>query len=134
MDRKTHNRLIQAARRISMGWKPRVSAKQRCKVDKALYQCELCNYYVYEGKSPVTYDYYLQLYGDRVMFDNFHMDHKNPVVPVEGLGTFENYNWNVHYKRLFCSDENWQGICKTCHEIKSKGENKQRKLIKGKKK
>jgi hypothetical protein len=130
LDRKTHNRLLQAARKISMSWAPRVAAKQKCKVDKALYQCQLCKSYVYEGKSPVTYDYYLQVYGDNVLFDNFHMDHKEPVVATNT----DKHSWDIYYSRLFCPEENWQGICKPCHDIKSKAENLQRKIHKGKKK
>ena len=133
MDRKTHNRLIQAARKISMSWKPRLAAKAKCKIDKALYQCELCSVYVYEGKSPVTYDYYMQVYGElKVIMDNFHMDHISPVDPVDGtMGKpGVDYNWTLYYSRLFCPEENFQGICKECHDKKSKTENKERRLNK----
>lgn len=117
-----------------MSWKPRVTVKQRAKIDKALYKCELCNWYIYEGTSPVTYDYYLQVYGDNIRFDKCHMDHREPVVPIEGLGLPENFEWKIYFERLFCPEENWQLICLECHTTKTLQENEQRKLHKRKKK
>lgn len=136
MDRKTYNRLIQAARKISMSWKPRVAAKKKCQIDKALFQCQACKILVYEGKSPVTYDYYLQAYGmDKVIMDNFHMDHIAPVVPTDGsLGHPSDFEWKKYYKRLFCEEENFRGICKICHTQKTKKENTQRRETRRKKK
>lgn len=116
-----------------MGWAPRVAAKLAGKIDKALYECASCSVYVYEGKSPTTFEYYKEVY-PHVIMENPFLDHIEPVVPIEGLGHFSDYNWNIHYKRLFCPQSNFQILCHGCHSAKSSAENKQRKLHKGKKK
>lgn len=43
------------------------------------------------------------------------MDHKIPV------GQFK--DWNTYVDNLFCDEDNWQVICKPCHDIKTKEEN-----------
>jgi 5-methylcytosine-specific restriction endonuclease McrA len=49
-------------------------------------------------------------------------DHINPVVPLSGFDS-----WDGVISRLYCEADNFQPICKSCHKIKSKQENKQRK-------
>lgn len=127
MDKKTHNRLIQAARRISMGWRPRINVKQRCKVDKATYRCQKCGTLSYEGVNPVFFVELQEKYpNDKVVMDKFAVDHIDPVKPLDG----SEHDWNVFYKRLFCGEENLRGLCKECHDKKSKAENKLRKRSK----
>lgn len=123
MDRKTKNRLIQAARKISLGWKPRLEAKSECKVDKALYKCSKCGTLVYEGTSPVTFVKYEEQYSKfKVVMERFDLDHIEPVVPTDG----SDHDWNVYYSRLFCDKVNYRGLCSTCHKAKSRFENTQR--------
>lgn len=63
----------------------------------------------------------------------FVVDHIEPVIPVEGLPQRGNLpDFNVYAERLFCEKENLQGICKTCHDKKSKEENKERRNLKKK--
>lgn len=50
------------------------------------------------------------------------VDHISPVVPTSGW-----ISWDSYINNLFCSVNNLQVICKTCHKIKSKKENEQRK-------
>lgn len=46
------------------------------------------------------------------------VDHKEPVVdPAVGF-----VNWDTFIERLYCDESNLQVLCKTCHDIKSKGE------------
>jgi hypothetical protein len=51
------------------------------------------------------------------------VDHILPVVDV--ISGFIDYN--TYIKRLFCDKNNLQLLCKNCHEIKSKYENKVRR-------
>ena len=50
------------------------------------------------------------------------VDHINPVVPSSGFTT-----WDEFINRLFCGEEELQVLCKSCHLVKTKEENKERK-------
>jgi len=53
----------------------------------------------------------------------FRVDHIDPVVdPRTGF-----VGYDVYAKRLFCGLSGLQGLCKPCHDLKSKGENKVRR-------
>lgn len=61
----------------------------------------------------------------------FVVDHIEPVIPLEGLPQQGDLpDFNIYAERLFCPKENLQGLCKTCHDAKSKEENKQRRKFK----
>lgn len=127
MDKKTFNRLIQAARKVSLGWGPRKSAKAKCKVDKSLFECSKCGKYCYEGKSGANFTMYTQKYANKVLsMEYLQMDHIVPVIAVDSVS----HSWDVYYARLFCEEDNYRGLCKECHGIKSKAENKIRYAIK----
>lgn len=49
-------------------------------------------------------------------------DHISPVVPLSGFDS-----WDGVIARLYCEADSFQPICKPCHKVKSKEENKQRK-------
>jgi hypothetical protein len=72
-------KLIKHMRKTSMGHKPRTDAKNACKIDKATYQCNLCDQIIYEGKSQKNFEKLQETYPDIIM-DKFHMDHIQPVV------------------------------------------------------
>jgi hypothetical protein len=56
------------------------------------------------------------------------VDHISPVVPV---GTpLEALSWDELVDRLWCDISNLSVLDKECHEIKSKAENKERRLLK----
>jgi 5-methylcytosine-specific restriction endonuclease McrA len=58
------------------------------------------------------------------------VDHVLPCVcPNEGF-----VNYELYIKRLFCDKDNLQILCKSCHDLKSKEENKQRRMTREKKK
>lgn len=123
MDKRTHNRLIQAARKISLAWGPRKTAKAKCKVDKSLFECSKCGVYVYEGSSANNYFDYQEKYSDKeVRMERFDMDHIEPVIAVDTV----DHSWDIYYKRLFCGEENYRGLCQECHKTKSAAENKLR--------
>lgn len=56
------------------------------------------------------------------------VDHLESVVPLEGF-----VSWDDTIKRLFCSKENLQVLCKECHSTKSKEESDERRRFKTKK-
>lgn len=51
------------------------------------------------------------------------VDHINPVVPIEGQESWDQYLKNL----LSASSEDLQVLCKPCHKKKSQAENKARK-------
>jgi 5-methylcytosine-specific restriction endonuclease McrA len=61
------------------------------------------------------------------------IDHIDPVVPIEMA--FEDMSVDVVIDRIWCEKNNLQFLCETCHNAKSKLENKaRREFKKGKKK
>lgn len=52
------------------------------------------------------------------------IDHIDPVVPVEGWRS-----WDDTVKRLFCTVDGLQVLCRNCHSIKSIGENAKRPRV-----
>ena len=69
-----------------------------------------------------------QSYGIR----DVQVDHKDPIVPTDTLS--KDMSWDNIIARVFCSADNLQVLCSTCHKLKSKGENMERKEEKRKKK
>lgn len=60
-----------------------------------------------------------------------HADHIEPVIPLKhNWEGWLGYDWNQVLPRLWCEQEGYQAICKTCHKAKSKEENQQRKKLK----
>lgn len=56
------------------------------------------------------------------------VDHIEPVVRIEE--SFENMSVDTVVDRLWCEQKNLQPICPSCHNIKSKTENKSRREFK----
>jgi len=56
------------------------------------------------------------------------VDHLDPVVPLDIA--FEDMSVDVVIDRLWCEKNNLQFLCETCHNLKSKGENKLRREFK----
>lgn len=98
----------QALRSASMKWKPRNEAMKAARVDRGMYRCNECKE-VFHYKS-------------------IKMDHKQPVVAVEGLPLQESgeIDWNTYIPRLLCFQENWQALHEGCHDIKTAQENELR--------
>lgn len=141
MDKKTKNRLVVAARQISVYWKPRLDAKNARKVAPATFQCEHCQHYIYEGKHSIEYIVTVPQYiavkglirrGKTVRESKIAMDHINPVVPVDGFTSGLEFDWNEYYKNVFCDASGYQALCKECHTIKSSAENQLRRESKRK--
>lgn len=56
------------------------------------------------------------------------IDHINPVQPIGVL--LEEMTWDELVNRIWCNEAELQPVCKECHRIKSKQENKERRLLK----
>lgn len=127
IDKKTKGKIINALRRLTYSYPPRNEVKRLRKVDKALYSCELCHRYCYEGKSKKTYIEYAHKYPDReIVMEHPHIDHKNPVVPIQKGWEWD---WNDFINNMFCPKENLQLICVICHTEKTTEEQQRRTQI-----
>lgn len=71
---------------------------RRCK----LHECEEC--------------------GDCFPAKDMQADHINSVIPLTGFDS-----WDKVIERMFCEIEGYQALCKDCHKIKTKEENKIRR-------
>jgi 5-methylcytosine-specific restriction endonuclease McrA len=60
------------------------------------------------------------------------VDHKEPVIPIHL--TLEDMSWDTVIDGLWCIIENLQALCKKCHDVKTKQENKERRQRKKEKK
>lgn len=56
------------------------------------------------------------------------IDHRSPLVPIGS--SLEDMTWDEVVNRLWCSIDNLQSVCKSCHTEKSKLENTERRLLK----
>lgn len=126
IDKKTENRLISAARRVSRFHPARVAAKKKRKVEKATFVCDKCGHWIYEGKSRLTFEMLKAKYPQHtVRMVRYDIDHISPVVPVEKTG--QSISWDEYYDRMFCEEENFQGLCsEPCHKEKTQKEKTQR--------
>lgn len=84
----------------------RTKAIQAARVDRGLYKCASC---LIVSK-----------------MEGHHIDHIEPVVETS-VGFV---NWDTYIKRLFCPASNLQLLCSTCHKIKTKKEQEERKKAK----
>jgi 5-methylcytosine-specific restriction endonuclease McrA len=95
-------------RGASLRWYARNQALVNQRVDRGVYRCGICNSHFKK--------------------QDLQADHTKPVVDVkkgdEGLE-----EW---VRRLFTPVENWNWLCKTCHDSKTALENEMRKHYKKK--
>lgn len=104
----------------------RVKAKQRCKIDAALFKCESesCKIALYEGQSEKNYLALVEKYKDKyeVIRAKLELDHIIPVVEVKkGF-----CDWNTYIERLYCAPEGYRGLCRFCHAEKTAKEASER--------
>lgn len=100
------NFLTNKLRRLSYQWSPRKEAIKKARIERGVYVCAIC-----EGK-----------FGPK----EIQLDHKIPVIDEE-VGFVD---WNTYIERLFCAEENFQVLCKPCHETKTFFEQEIRKQVK----
>lgn len=131
MDKKTKQRIVSAVRQISRWHKPRVAAKKKAQIDKALFLCSSCGTLCYEGKSQIRFFEYKEKYKKyKLVMEPPHMDHVIPVVdPATGFPLLEDGwpDFNTYFRRMFTGEENFVALCQDCHVKKSKAENEIRR-------
>ena len=97
--------ILKKIRLLTSWWKPK-----QLVIKNAKWICEHCKQY----KPPLK------------------ADHTNPVVPLENWPEEEKVfwiNWSSYIERAFIEvGDGWQALCKDCHDIKTKAENKERKV------
>jgi len=105
--RKNHKQFLQPIlRKASLRWWARQEVIKRTNVSRGVYRCEMCE--------------------DEFPRKEIHVDHIDPIIPVDGSFT----DWNTYIDRLFCLPEELQGLCIGCHASKTQIENEIRKKYK----
>ncbi len=56
------------------------------------------------------------------------VDHIEPIVPTNS--SLEQMDWNTIVDNTFCIEDNLAVVCKPCHKLKTKAENKERRAYK----
>jgi 5-methylcytosine-specific restriction endonuclease McrA len=102
--------IIATLRRASLRWWARNEAKTRARIERGLYQCNVCK----------------GTFGTK----EIHLDHINPVLDTK-LGFT---NWDDYITRLFVEPEQYQTLCTQCHSSKTLLETEMRKYYKKEKK
>lgn len=125
MDTKTHYR-IQAALRNVFRFSPALrEARKRAQVGNQIYLCAGCDQAICtRPMGPTTQEIEaFHANGTTLMQCKVYVDHIEPVIdPVIGFK-----DWTTYVERLFCSVDNLQVMCHTCHYFKSQVENQGRK-------
>ena len=93
---------------ISLRYPPRTEAKRLARVERGRYKCSMCQV-------------------DTFRENEIHIDHINPVVPLNNDWEYGSIDWGVYIPNLFCDVENLQALCITCHSSKSQIEDAMRK-------
>ena len=97
--------IVASLRRASYRWPPRNSALRNARIQRNVYVCKKC---LKEFPKP-----------------EIAIDHKIPVVSLEGFTT-----WDEYIKRLFCEEAGFQILCHPCHKEKTVAENAARREAK----
>jgi len=95
--------VIRHLRRASYKWPERSKAKNKTRVARGFYKCNLCGLIVH--------------------YKQIQLDHIQPIIdPEKGWISFDNF-----VIRLLCVEGGLQVLCKPCHAKKTKQENQLRK-------
>ena len=127
---KFKSRIISALRKLTWSWPPRKEVSDRAKRAPATFECAKCSYWCYTGKSDKNFKALQEEYPkQKLKMEKTRDDHVLPVIDVkDGF-----VDWNTLIERMFCAEENWQVLCDTCHDEKTKQEREERKKWKKKK-
>lgn len=97
------------------------------RLDVDLYRCVYCGFVVFTNKKKQLLKKHVQKYGASLRKGIIHVDHIEPVEPVDRLLQ----SIDEKLQRLIPDDySNLQILCKECHGDKTARENKQRKAFK----
>lgn len=116
-DAEFRSRIISALRQASRRWAPKNKAIARARVWRWKYKCENCGEIWPLFLPPEK--------GKKRKRKNIQADHKEPVVPVTGFTTYDDW-----IKRCFVWAEQFDALCWKCHSEKTKKENNERRAIK----
>jgi hypothetical protein len=117
VNRKTIAYVKKQLRKASLANPGRVSAKNRSKIDKALFKCEnkSCLTAMYEGESDKNLkDLNTKHPQLTIVKGKIELDHDIPV--RQGKGDLD---WNDYIESLFCDESNYNAYCPSCHAKKS---------------
>ena len=95
-------------RSASLLWPARQDVYDRIRVERGKYKCEICEE-IFKRKE-------------------IDIDHVEPVIDIQ-IGFID---WNTYIENLFCEADNLQGICKSCHSVKTEQEKEMRMFYKQK--
>lgn len=113
-------------RRLSIQRKEYSTAKNRARIDKALFQCEntKCDRLVYEGSSEKRFEEFQEKYVDKnLVRGKMELDHVVEVVDTSTGFT----GWDDFINRLFCGPDELKTLCNVCHAEITKSEGQERK-------
>lgn len=117
MDKKFENKIMSALRKLTKQWGPILKAKKETKIGPELHKCPLCEGIIYTGKRSIDI---IKVSYPEAIVGRMDTDHINPVIDIEDSG--KGKDWNKIINRMFCSEDNIQNICSTCHSHKTKQE------------
>lgn len=125
---KFKGKIIAALRKLTYTNPERKRAFDKAKVDSATHECQMCGIFCYGGTSEKNYQAMCEKHAHKkVIKEKAVADHIEPVLPLEGFPNKE-WDWDVYINRMhFCGEENYQIICKNCHDKKTKQENEERR-------
>jgi 5-methylcytosine-specific restriction endonuclease McrA len=122
---------MSALRRLSYSWPPRKAVSDKAKRAPATFECEDCGIWCYTGKSKTNLAKLKKKFPkENIVMERFDIDHIIPVISIKNGFT----DWNELVEGMFCGEENLWGICKVCHQVKTKKETQERKEWRQKKK
>lgn len=117
-------------RRASVQWPERSIAMNAAKVAPGRWKCAECGKICKNVRDPKG-----TKKKDKLQKE-YHVDHKNPVVPLDGKimreGDRSRVDMNVYVDRLFVRATLLQILCFQCHQSKSAVENNYRAIQKQK--
>lgn len=56
------------------------------------------------------------------------VDHIEPIIPLDK--SLEEMSWDEVINRIWCNGSNLQALCESCHDVKTKEENRKRRIRK----
>lgn len=107
MDAKLKAFVIQTLRRGSYRWPGRYKAKANAKIARNQYVCNICK----------------GVFGNK----DINLDHVEPVVPTNGFKNGMDFDFNEYIERMFVDETGFQICCSSCHDLKTLGENSERR-------
>lgn len=99
---------LRVLRKASLKWYARNKAYEKAKTPNGTF-----------STGRTKYAWKCATCGELFKKKDTQADHMDPVVPIGGFANGMPVDFNEFIVRLFCSDKNWQILCKSCHKEKS---------------